>query len=153
MTAMPSLEELAIQCEQKAGTFGHMSAISRQGLMALCFGRNLEVICLDIEDSLKRENTQALKEGILAQQQVGLMKPKVLLLLPGRPLVLVDYMLHDFKVLHLLPAPEQCLTSLIITPTKHVEKVKSAVIIAVSVIGGLLTFAGRSCSGPQTRFW
>ena len=152
-TALPNLKELAIQRKQNAGTPGNISAISREGLMALCFGRNLEDICLDIEDSLNREDIQALKEGIEAQQQIGLMKPKVSLLLPGRPTILMNYNLHKCEVLHCLPAPMHCRTSYRITPNKHADKMKHAVIVAASIIGGFLTFARRSCSSPQTRFW
>ena len=55
MTVMPSLQELAIQREQNACKSRDILAIGRGGLMSLCFGRNLEIICLNISDGLKRK--------------------------------------------------------------------------------------------------
>ena len=53
MTAMPSLQELAIQREEYVATPRDIANISQAGLMAICSGRNLEVICLENVGNLK----------------------------------------------------------------------------------------------------
>lgn len=134
MTAMPSLQELAIQCEEYIATPRDIANISHAGLMAVCIGRGLEVICLDKVGNLKAYEVRALQEGIRARQRLGLMKPTILLMLPGRPIVLVNHGIHEFQVDCCLPTSRQCPNCITITPHMVMDRLRTFFTVAAGVL-------------------